>query len=144
MLTFSQFVTPGYSVHGILQARILEWGAILFSRGSSRPGDQIWVSCNAGGFFTVWATREAQFVASVQFSCSLVSYLCNSIDCSMPGIPVHHQLLEIAQNYVSWLRDAIELSHLLSSPYPPALNLSKRQGLFKGVTSLHQVAKVGI
>ena len=50
---------PGSSVHGILQARILEWVAIPFSRGSSQPRDWTWVSCIAGGFFTVWATREA-------------------------------------------------------------------------------------
>ena len=52
---------PGYSVHGILQARILEWVAISFSRGSSQPRDWSQVSFIAGGFFTVWATREAQF-----------------------------------------------------------------------------------
>ena len=50
---------PGSSVHGILQARILEWVAIPFSRGSSQPGARTSVSCIAGGFFTVWATREA-------------------------------------------------------------------------------------
>ena len=49
---------PGSSVHGILQARILEWVAIPFSRGSSWPRDWTQVSCIAGGFFTVWATRE--------------------------------------------------------------------------------------
>ena len=49
---------PHSSVHGILQARILEWVAILFSRGSSRPRDWIWVSCITGRFSTVWATRE--------------------------------------------------------------------------------------
>ena len=51
---------PGSPVHGILQARALEWVAIPFFRGSSRPTDQSWVSCIAGGFFTIWATREAQ------------------------------------------------------------------------------------
>ena len=50
---------PGSSVHGIIQARILEWVAIPFSRGSSWPRDQTWVSCIAGRFFTIWATREA-------------------------------------------------------------------------------------
>ena len=50
---------PGSSVRWILQARILKWVAIPFFRGSSWPRDWIWVSCNAGGFFTVWATREA-------------------------------------------------------------------------------------
>jgi len=51
---------PGSSVHRILQARILEWVATPFSRGSSRPRDRIQVSCIAGGFFTTCATREAQ------------------------------------------------------------------------------------
>ena len=50
---------PGSSVHGILQARILEWVTIPFSRGSSGPSDQTLVSGIAGGFFTIWATREA-------------------------------------------------------------------------------------
>ena len=52
--------SPGSSVHGILQARILQWIAMPSSRGSSQPRDQIQVSPIAGGFFTVWATREAQ------------------------------------------------------------------------------------
>ena len=50
---------PGSSVHGILQARILEWVAIPFSRGASWPRDQTWVSCIAGRFFTFWPIREA-------------------------------------------------------------------------------------
>ena len=49
-----------YAVHGILQARILEWVAFPLSRGSSQPWDRTQVSYNAGGFFTSWATREAQ------------------------------------------------------------------------------------
>ena len=49
-----------YTVHGILQARILQWVAFPFSRGSSQPRDQTQVSCIAGRFFTSWATREAQ------------------------------------------------------------------------------------
>ena len=61
---------PGSSVCGILQARILEWISILFSRGSSWPRDQTKVSCIAGGFFTVWATGEDQ---SESESCSIVS-----------------------------------------------------------------------
>ena len=48
-----------YIVHGVFQARILEWVAVPFSRGSSQPRDQTQVSCTAGGFFTSWATREA-------------------------------------------------------------------------------------
>ena len=53
------YSTPGSSVHEIFQAKILEWVAISFSRGSSPPRDQTWVSCTAGRFFTNWATREA-------------------------------------------------------------------------------------
>ena len=55
---------PGSSVHGILQARILEWVATPFSRGSSQARDQTQASCIAGGFFTVWATREALLYSS--------------------------------------------------------------------------------
>ena len=50
---------PGFSVHGILHTRILEWVAIHFSRGSSQPRDQTRVSCIAGRFFTIWTTRDA-------------------------------------------------------------------------------------
>ena len=53
------FVTP-WPVHGILQARILEWVAFPFSMGSSQPRDWTQVSCIAGRFFTSWATKEAQ------------------------------------------------------------------------------------
>ena len=53
------FSLPGFSVHEILQAKILEWITIPFSRGSSWPRNQTWVSCTAGRFFTIWATREA-------------------------------------------------------------------------------------
>ena len=75
---------------------------------------------------------------------SVQSYptLCNPMDCSMPGFPVHHQLLELAQTQVHWVSDAIQPSHPLLSPSPPALNLSQHQGLFKWVSSSHQVAKV--
>ena len=52
---------PGPSVQGIFQARVLEWVAISFSRGSSRPRDRTQVSCIAGRRFTVWATREAPY-----------------------------------------------------------------------------------
>ena len=64
------------------------------------------------------------------------------MDCSTPGFPVHHQLLELAQTHVHWVSDDIQPSHPLSSPSPPAFNLSQHQGLFKWVSSLYQVAKV--
>ena len=60
---------------------------------------------------------------------------------STPGFPVHHQLPESTQTHVHWVGDAIQPSHPLSSPSPPALNLSQHQGLFKWISFSHQVAK---
>ena len=68
--------------------------------------------------------------------------ICNLMDYSTPGFPVHHQLLELAQTHVNWVSDAIQPSHPLPSPYLPAFNLSQHQGLFKCVSSSHQVVKV--
>ena len=68
--------------------------------------------------------------------------LYNPMNHSTPGLPVHHQLLEFTQTHVHWVGDAIQPSHPLSSPSPPAFNLSQHQGLFKWVSSSHQVAKV--
>ena len=68
--------------------------------------------------------------------------LCNPMDCSTPGFLVHHQLRELAQVHVHWVSDVIQPSYPLSSPSPPAFNLSQHQGLFKWISSLHQVAKV--
>ena len=70
------------------------------------------------------------------------SWLCDSTNCSMPGFPDLHCLPEFAQIHVHWVGDAIQPSHLLSSPSPPALNLSQHQGLFLWVSSSLQVAKV--
>ena len=64
------------------------------------------------------------------------------MDCSTPGFPVHHQFLEFAQTQVYQVNDAIQQSHPLLSPSPPAFSLSQHQGLFQWVSSLHQVAKV--
>ena len=68
--------------------------------------------------------------------------LCNPMDYSMPGLPVHHQLLEFTQTHVHRVSDTIQPSHSLSSPSPPAFNLSQSQSLFKWVSSSNQVAKV--
>ena len=68
--------------------------------------------------------------------------LCDPMDCSTPGLPVHHQLPEFTQSHVHWVGDAIQPSHPLSSPFPPTFNLSQHQGLFQWVSSLHQVDKV--
>ena len=67
---------------------------------------------------------------------------CDPINCSTPGLPVHHQLLESTQPHVHRISDAIQPSHPLLSPSPSALNLSQHQGLFQWVSSSHLVAKV--
>ena len=68
--------------------------------------------------------------------------LCDFMDCSMPGFPVYHWLPELTQTHVHEVGDAIQPSHPLSSPSPPAFNLSQHQSLSLWVSSLHQMAKV--
>ena len=99
---------PGSSIHGIFQARVLEWGAIAFSRKG---------------------------LSSVQFSSVAQSCptLCDPMNRSTPGLPVHHQLPEFTQTHVHRVSDAIQPSHPLSSPSRPAPNpcqhLAKYWGL---------------
>ena len=85
----------------------------------------------------LWSCFGFQF-SSVTQSCPA---LCDHMNLSMPGLPVHHQLLEFTQTHVHCVSDAIQPSHPLLSP-SPVLNLSQHQGLFKWVSSSHQVAKV--
>ena len=82
--------------------------------------------------------EELQF-NSVTQSCLT---LCDPMDCSIRGLPVHHQLLELAQTHVHQVGDAIQSSHPLLPPSPSALRISQHQGLFQWVSSSHQVAKV--
>ena len=77
--------------------------------------------------------------SSVAQSCPT---FCNPMNCSTPGLPVHHQLPEFTQTHIHRVSDAIKPSHPLSSPSPPALNFSQHQGLFQRVSSSGQVAKV--
>ena len=81
---------------------------------------------------------------SIQFSSftQLCLTLWGPMDCSTPGLPVHHQLLRFTQTHVHWVGDAIQPSHPLLSPSPLAFSLSQCQGLFQWVSSSHQVAKV--
>ena len=82
--------------------------------------------------------------SSVQFSSvpQPCPTLCNPMNCRTPGLPVHHQFPKITQIHVPWVSDAIQPSHPLSSPSPPAFNLSQHQGLFKWISSSYQVAKI--
>ena len=71
-----------------------------------------------------------------------MSNFCNTMDCSTPGFPLFHHLLELAQTHVHWVGDATQSSHPLSSPSPPAFSFSQHQALFQWFGSLHQVAKI--
>ena len=83
------------------------------------------------------------YMHSVQFSsvAQLCPTLCDPINRSMPGLPVHHQLPEFTQTHVHRVSEAIQPSHPLSPPSPPAANPSQRQNLFQLVNSSHEVAK---
>ena len=92
-------------------------------------------------------SNDLTVLYSWKFCCCSVAQSCptscDPVDCSMPGFPVLHYLPEFAQTHVHWVSDAIQPSHLLSSPSPSSFNLSQHQGLFKWVSSSsHQVAKV--
>ena len=147
---------PGCSVKGISQARILESVAIFFFRGSYKTSDWTPVSC-----FSWWqvgslpvdpegSLKEQVRISkcwikefsSVQFSHSVVSNSLWPLDCSTPGLPVHHQLPEFTQTHIHWVGDTIQPFHLLLSHSPPTFNLSQQQDLFQRVSSLHQVAKI--
>ena len=124
---------PDFSVHGILQARILEWIAISFSRGSSWPRDRTQVSRITSGFFTIWAIGksllliyvcitesfcyacETSTTLYINYMCVLVSQscptICDPIDCSLPGSSIHG----ISQaRILEWV--AIPLSRVSSQP----------------------------
>ena len=93
----------------------------------------------------VWIIlKRIKAISSVQFSSVTQSCptLCDPMNCSTPGLPVHHQLLEFTKTHVHRVGDAIQLSHPLSSPSPPAPNPAQHQSLFQWVNSLHEVAKV--
>ena len=134
---------PGSSVHGIIQARILEWVAMF----SSKEEENIILTQGSNLSLIHLLNRPVCSLpvvppgkpSSVTHSCLT---LCNPMNCSTPGLPDHHQLLELAQTHVHWVGDAIQPSHLLSSPSPPAFNLSQHQGLSQWVSSSQQLATV--
>ena len=89
------------------------------------------------GFVIAFLPRSEE-----KWSCSVVSDSLRPMNRSTPGLPVHHQLLEFTQTHVHWVSDAVQPSHPLSIPSPPAFNVSQHQSLFQWVSSSHQVAKV--
>ena len=99
-------------------------------------------SCSIWSFFghleRIWMSSFSQVSSVIQSGPAL----CDPMDCSTPGLPVHHHLPELTQTHVHRVRDAIQPSHPLSFPSPPTFNPSQHQGVFKWVGPLHQVAKV--
>ena len=161
---------PGSSVHGIFQARILEWVAISFSRGSFQPRDWTHVSyvsclnkrvlceqqttdkCVCPDCFqnqlsphhslSPWVSLLPKTNHQIRSDQLLSVQLCNPMNRSTPGLPVHHQFPEFTQTHVYRVSDAIQPSHPLSSPSPLAPNPSQHQSLFQWINSLHEGAKV--
>ena len=125
---------PGFSVPGTSHARLLEWVAISFSRGYSWPRDQTHIFCSGRQILYNWATS----ISSVQYSRSVMSNSLqpHGLQHSRPPYPTP------IQTHVHWVGDAIQPSHPLASPSPPAFSLSQHQSLFQWVSSLHQVAKL--
>ena len=101
---------------------------------------------NSNNIFPLnWAVGNAHCTAMLYTFSSVAQLcptLCDPMNCSTPGLPVHHQLPEFTQTHVHRVGDAIQPSHPLSSPSPPDPNPSQHQSLFQWVNSLHEVAKV--
>ena len=133
--TWNLWMLP-YMVKGTLQSPIWQRIVIVIMILSC-DGEitQVLPRCNPRCLYV----REA-----VQFSSVAQSFLtlCDPTDHSIPVLPVHHQLPEFTQTHVYWFGDATQTSHPLSSPSPPAFNLSQNQGLFKWVSSSQQVVRV--
>ena len=126
----------------LFQPPLTGTSALLFPLSLRQHSPGVWKECLF--FFSFKQHPRIAWIAPVQFS-SVARWcptLCDTMNHIMPGLPVHHQLLEFTQTHVHWVSDGIQPSHPLSSPSPPALNLSQHQGLFQWVSSLHQVAKL--
>ena len=95
-------------------------------------------------YYLIWAQYFAKIRSQLQFTSLAQSRptLCNPMNHSTPGLPVHHQLSEFTQTHAHRVGDVIQPSHPLSPPSPPAPNPSQNQGLFQWVNSSHEVAKI--
>ena len=159
---------PGSSVHGNSPSKNTGVGCYAFIQGIFlTQGSNLWSPGKGNGYPLQYSClknphRQRSLVGyspcshkeldtteqltlcnlSVQFSSVAQSCLtfCDPMDCSIPGLPVLHQLPEFTQTHVHWVGDAIQPSHPLSSPSPPTFYLSQHQGLFQWVSSSHQVA----
>ena len=133
----------GFSVHGVLQARILEWIAIPFSRGSSQLRDRAMVSCITGRFFTIWTTENSHIISCRTYKVSAKSLqsfptLCDPIDGSPPGSPIPGILRARTLEWVAisfsnawkWKAKVKSLSHvwLVATPWTAAHQVPASMG----------------
>ena len=128
-VTFLTILEAGRLRSGYKHVRVL--GRALFLTCRQQPSLPVFTWP-----FSAWIHGFCCSVAKSSLS------FCDPMDCSIPGLPVLHYLPVFAQTHVHRVSDDIQPSHLLSSPSPPAFNLSQHYGLFQWVSSLHQVAKV--
>ena len=114
------------------------WNWLTYMQGSSRDTDVENRLVDTAGERESRTNRE-HWHTYIQFSSVAQSCLtlCDPMDCSTPGHPVHHQLPEFNQTHVHWVGDVIQPSHPLSTPSSPTFNLSQHQSLFKWVSSSH-------
>ena len=122
--------------HVINSALLHSLNVLVWMTNYSHPS---FTSSHGTLYFLLMAYRIRDQNRSVAQSCPT---LCDPMNRSMTGLPVHHQLPEFTQTHVHRVSDAIQPSHPLSSPSPPAPNSSQHQSLFQSVNSSHEVAKV--
>ena len=142
---------PGSSVHGILQARILEWVVIPFSRGSSWPRDWIQVFHMSGRLFTIWATnkdiiKHLKYIttdfSSVQFSHSVMSDSLQPHRQQHARLPCPSPTPRACSNSCPLNLSCGPTISFSVIPFSSCLQFSQHPGLFQGVSSSHEVAKV--
>ena len=129
--SFSFSISPSSEYSGLISFR-MDWLDLLAIHGSLKSMLQHHSSKSSilrhSAFFTVQLSHPYVQFSSVAQSCPT---LCDPMNCSTPGLPLHHQLLELTQTHVHRVGDAIQPSHPLSSPFPPAPNPSQHQSLFQ-------------
>ena len=114
---------------------LVQWSYLTSEGGNNRKHIIILkILSNNGGNIEWVVIKHSVKSSSVAQSCPTLCYPMNR---STPGLPVYHQLPEFTQTHVHWIGDAIQLTHPLASPSPPAPNLSQHQSLFQWVNSLH-------
>ena len=138
----SKFRMPAWSGSGEGPPSTSPMGSFLLYPHLAKRGSSVVSSSKSAnpflGVLLLWLHLNLQFSSVAQ----LCPTLCDPMSRSTSGLPVHHHLPEFTQTHVHQVRDAIQPSHPLSSPSPPAPNPSQHQSLFQWVNTLHEVAKV--